>query len=77
MLLLNYNLPVNDASVYKFECILHRLLTPPSSKSPVCKCPDGLATSKRSWLRLCDNIDSSDYEYWQHNMRHLGRDSER
>ena len=64
MSLLNYNLPVNNAIVCKFECILHR-------------CPDGLATSKRSWLRLCDNVDSSDYEYWQHNMRYPGRDSER
>ena len=58
MLLLNGNGLVNDASIYKFECILHntlqlyRILTPPLIKSRVSQCPDGLALSKTHWLRV-------------------------
>ncbi len=83
MLLLNDNVLVNNASVYKFKYILHTrpqvrgISTLLSSKSQAFQCPDGLTTSKRSWLRLCGNADSRDCEYWPHNMRYLGRDSER
>ena len=81
MLLLNENVLVNDASIYKFECILHNnpqehmILTPPPSKARASQRPNGLAMSKRSWLRFCDIVDARDCGYCQHNMRYLGRDS--